>query len=87
MSSYGGRGPTINVILWSETAVAAIFGVAKIYTRKFILGTHGLDDLFLLLAWISQFKVDMIWVRWIAEDRNPRTRLVYHEENLYSKRH
>lgn len=50
---YGGRGPTINGVLWAETVVAAFFVFAKIYTRRFILRTHGWDDLFLFLAWVS----------------------------------
>lgn len=52
MSSYGGRGPTINGVLWTETLLAAVFVGARVYTRRFIQRTQGWDDLFLLLAWV-----------------------------------
>ncbi|CAM1511889.1 Fc.00g094020.m01.CDS01 [Cosmosporella sp. VM-42] len=52
MGSYGGRGPTVNAILWVETVIATAFVVLRIYTRKVILRSLGLDDLFLLITLI-----------------------------------
>ncbi|KLU90385.1 hypothetical protein MAPG_09347 [Magnaporthiopsis poae ATCC 64411] len=51
-SVYGGRGPTVNGILWTETALAAIFALLRIYTRKAILHSLGLDDMFLFLTFL-----------------------------------
>ncbi|KAF4960745.1 hypothetical protein FSARC_10374 [Fusarium sarcochroum] len=50
MSSYGGRGPTINAILWTESAIAIIFVALRVYTRKVILRSFGLDDFFLIIT-------------------------------------
>lgn len=41
MSSYGGRGPTVNAVLWAETAVAVVIVGMRIYTRKVILNSLG----------------------------------------------
>ncbi|KPM36172.1 hypothetical protein AK830_g10396 [Neonectria ditissima] len=50
MGSYGGRGPTVNAALWTETVVAAIFVVLRVYTRKVILRSFGWDDFFLVVT-------------------------------------
>ncbi|KAL8383413.1 hypothetical protein RB595_006932 [Gaeumannomyces hyphopodioides] len=47
---YRGRGPT--VILWTETSLAAIFVGFRIYTRKAILHSLGLDGLFLIVTFL-----------------------------------
>ncbi|KAI6785266.1 uncharacterized protein J7T54_006908 [Emericellopsis cladophorae] len=48
--SYGGRGPTLNAVLWTETVVATMFVFARCYTRLFILHSAGWDDFFLVLT-------------------------------------
>lgn len=75
MSSYGGRGPTINGVLWSETALAAVFVFARLYTRKFILRTQGLDDLFLILAWVSGLDLGDLG---LVSSRSPSFELFIH---------
>lgn len=50
MSSYGGRGPTVNAALWTETAIAAVFVFARVYTRVFILRSAGWDDALLIIT-------------------------------------
>uniref|UniRef100_A0A8H7NEJ2 Rhodopsin domain-containing protein n=1 Tax=Bionectria ochroleuca TaxID=29856 RepID=A0A8H7NEJ2_BIOOC len=48
--AYGGNGPMINAVLWTETAIAATFVLARCYTRRFILHSLGLDDYFLIIS-------------------------------------
>ncbi|KAK7421449.1 hypothetical protein QQX98_002147 [Neonectria punicea] len=50
MGSYGGRGPTVNAALWTETVVASIFVLLRVYTRKVILRSFGWDDFFLVIT-------------------------------------
>ncbi|KAI5459432.1 hypothetical protein BGZ63DRAFT_361102 [Mariannaea sp. PMI_226] len=52
MSSYGGRGPTVNAVLWTETVLAGIFVLLRVYTRKVVLSSFGWDDFFLIITWI-----------------------------------
>ena len=52
MSSYGGRGPTVNAALWTETALALILVMMRIYTRVKILRSFGWDDGLLILTWV-----------------------------------
>jgi hypothetical protein len=39
-----GRGPTILIAMWTTTSIAALFVVARLYTRIKILRSVGLDD-------------------------------------------
>ncbi|SPO06361.1 related to integral membrane protein pth11 [Cephalotrichum gorgonifer] len=50
MSSYGGRGPTVNAALWTEAVIAALFIFARMYTRIFILHSAGWDDFLLCVT-------------------------------------
>jgi hypothetical protein len=53
MSSYGGKGRTLNAVLWTETAIGALFVLMRIYTRKFILRSAGWDDAFLFITLVG----------------------------------
>jgi hypothetical protein len=53
MGSYGGRGPTVNAVLWTEVVVASFFVFSRIYARKIILQSFGLDDFFLIGTLVS----------------------------------
>ncbi|MCJ1306214.1 hypothetical protein MMC08_009032 [Hypocenomyce scalaris] len=44
------RGPTVNAVTWSLTAVATFFVVVRMYGRYFITRNPGRDDLFAMLG-------------------------------------
>ena len=47
------RGPTVNAVTWSLTAVATFFVVVRMYGRYFITRNPGRDDLFAMLGLVS----------------------------------
>ncbi|CAI7624748.1 unnamed protein product [Penicillium glandicola] len=50
MGVYGGLGPMTNAVLWVEVVVFAFFVGLRLYTRKYILNSVGLDDYLVLIA-------------------------------------
>ncbi|KAI0004696.1 hypothetical protein F4779DRAFT_599511 [Xylariaceae sp. FL0662B] len=52
MSSYGGKGPMVNGVLWMQVALAAVFVGLRLYTRTIILNNIGWDDYFTVLSLI-----------------------------------
>ncbi|KAB8260898.1 hypothetical protein BDV32DRAFT_43353 [Aspergillus pseudonomiae] len=52
MSAYGGLGPMTNAVLWVEVVIFAVFVGLRLYTRKHILNSIGLDDYMVVLALI-----------------------------------
>ncbi|OQE38459.1 hypothetical protein PENCOP_c008G06352 [Penicillium coprophilum] len=50
MGVYGGLGPMTNAVLWVEVVVFALFVGLRLYTRKYILNSVGLDDYLVLVA-------------------------------------
>lgn len=42
-----------NAVLWVEVVVFAIFVALRLYTRRFILNTVGLDDHLVLIALVG----------------------------------
>ncbi|KAJ5519625.1 hypothetical protein N7463_000078 [Penicillium fimorum] len=50
MGVYGGLGPMTNAVLWVEVVVFALFVGLRLYTRKYILNSVGLDDYLVLIA-------------------------------------
>lgn len=55
MGLLGGLGPMVNGVMWMQTALAFIFVVARIYTRRFIIRSLGWDDILIvvsLVRWI-----------------------------------
>ncbi|KAF4988167.1 hypothetical protein FDECE_15164 [Fusarium decemcellulare] len=52
MGSYGGRGHMLNAVLWTETVIATLFVVLRVYTRKVVLRSFGWDDFFLIITLI-----------------------------------
>lgn len=50
MGVYGGLGPMTNAVLWVEAVVFAVFVGLRLYTRKHILNSVGLDDYLALIA-------------------------------------
>ncbi|KAJ5280940.1 hypothetical protein N7478_006312 [Penicillium angulare] len=50
MSVYGGKGPMTNAVLWVEVVVFTFFVGLRIYTRKKILNSVGLDDYLVVFA-------------------------------------
>ncbi|KAF4769675.1 hypothetical protein N7455_006140 [Penicillium solitum] len=50
MGVYGGLGPMTNAVLWVEAVVFAAFVGLRLYTRKHILNSVGLDDYLALIA-------------------------------------
>lgn len=53
MAVFGGKGPMIIAVLWTETAIATLFVVARCYTRRVILRSLGLDDALLIITLVS----------------------------------
>jgi hypothetical protein len=53
MGSYGGLGPTVNAVLWTETVLGFFFTVARVYTRKKIQRSFGWDDAMLVATCVS----------------------------------
>ncbi|KGO58471.1 hypothetical protein PEX2_069810 [Penicillium expansum] len=54
MGVYGGLGPMTNAVLWVEAVVFAIFVGLRLYTRKHVLNSVGLDDYLVLTALVLQ---------------------------------
>jgi predicted acyltransferase len=52
MTAYGGRGPVLNAVLWTETVAAFIFVALRVWTRKYVLNSLGWDDLCLVATWV-----------------------------------
>ncbi|KAJ5956626.1 hypothetical protein N7501_010905 [Penicillium viridicatum] len=50
MGVYGGLGPMTNAVLWVEAVVFTVFVGLRLYTRKHILNSVGLDDYLVLIA-------------------------------------
>jgi hypothetical protein len=50
MGVYGGLGPMTNAVHWVEVVVFAVFVGLRLYTRKYILNSVGLDDYLVLIA-------------------------------------
>ncbi|KAJ5975539.1 hypothetical protein N7481_009246 [Penicillium waksmanii] len=50
MSYYGGLGPMVNGVLWTEALLFALFVTLRLYTRKQILNAVGADDYICILA-------------------------------------
>lgn len=50
MGVYGGLGPMTNAVLWVEAVIFAVFAGLRLYTRKHILNSVGLDDYLVLIA-------------------------------------
>ncbi|KAM0329631.1 hypothetical protein ACHAPQ_006700 [Fusarium lateritium] len=53
-SHYGGLGPMLNIVLWVQVVVFAVFVGLRLYTRSQILHSVGADDYLVLIALIFQ---------------------------------
>ncbi|KAH7246527.1 hypothetical protein BKA59DRAFT_478115 [Fusarium tricinctum] len=53
-SHYGGLGPMLNIVLWIQVVVFAIFVGLRLYTRSQILHSVGADDYLVLIALVFQ---------------------------------
>lgn len=51
--AYGGKGPMTNAVLWVEVVVFGFFVALRLYTRKVILNTVGVDDFLVMIAFVS----------------------------------
>ena len=51
-SPYGGRGPLVVGVMWTETTIAIVFVFLRIYTRYIYRKPYGLDDLLTIIAWV-----------------------------------
>ena len=47
------KGPLINRITWTETALASTAVIVRLYTRIFVIHSVGLDDWVMLFALVS----------------------------------
>lgn len=56
MGVYGGLGPMTNAVLWVEVVIFALFVGLRLYTRKQILNSVGLDDYLVCFALVSERK-------------------------------
>jgi hypothetical protein len=54
MSYYGGLGPMVNGVLWTEAVLFALFVTLRLYTRKQILNAVGADDYICILALVRR---------------------------------
>lgn len=54
MGVYGGLGPMTNAVLWVEVVIFALFVGLRLYTRKQILNSVGLDDYLVCFALVSE---------------------------------
>ncbi|KAF9891586.1 hypothetical protein FE257_003597 [Aspergillus nanangensis] len=50
MSAYGGLGPMTNAIHWVMVVIFTVFVGLRLYTRKYILNSIGVDDYLVILA-------------------------------------
>lgn len=70
MSYYGGLGPMVNGVLWTEAVLFALFVTLRLYTRKQILNAVGADDFICILALVrteSQLSI------WSPQTNSPRS--------------
>ena len=51
--SIGGYGPTIIAVMWTETAIALVFVLLRLWTRLRINYATGWDDYLLVITWVS----------------------------------
>lgn len=54
MGVYGGLGPMTNAVLWIEAVIFAFFVGVRLYTRKQILNSVGLDDYLVCFALVGK---------------------------------
>lgn len=54
MGVYGGLGPMTNAVLWLEAIVFSFFVGLRLYTRKQILNSIGIDDYLVCFALVSK---------------------------------
>ncbi|KAJ5730044.1 uncharacterized protein N7483_004552 [Penicillium malachiteum] len=50
MGVYGGLGPMTNAVLWVEVVIFTLFVVLRLYTRKKLLNSVGIDDYLVCFA-------------------------------------
>ncbi|KAF4340157.1 hypothetical protein FBEOM_5854 [Fusarium beomiforme] len=53
-SYYGGLGPMLNIVLWIQVVVFAVFVGLRLYTRSQILHSVGADDYLVVIALVLQ---------------------------------
>ncbi|KIL85316.1 hypothetical protein FAVG1_11271 [Fusarium avenaceum] len=53
-SHYGGLGPMLNIVLWIQVIIFAVFVGLRLYTRSQILHSVGADDYLVLIALVFQ---------------------------------
>lgn len=53
MAGIGGKGGTVVGVIWFENVLTYILVAARIYTRRYIRGSVGWDDLCLVITSVS----------------------------------
>lgn len=70
MSYYGGLGPMVNGVLWTEALLFALFVTLRLYTRKQILNAVGADDYLCILALV---RTESQLPRWSPQANSSRS--------------
>lgn len=66
--AYEDRGQAVMAIYWTETAIALVFVLARLYART-TLRSLGTDDLFMLISLVSLRRT---WTSLCKSDRSCR---------------
>lgn len=51
-AGMGGKGPMMVAILWAENFLSLVIISMRLYTRKFVKGKLGWDDICLIITWV-----------------------------------
>jgi len=60
MGVYGGLGPMTNAVLWIEAVIFSFFVGLRLYTRKQILNSVGLDDYLVCFALVGERRPELL---------------------------
>lgn len=53
-SGIGGKGGMVVGVIWAENALSLGLILLRMYTRRFVKGRLGWDDLCLVITWVRQ---------------------------------
>lgn len=53
MAGIGGKGGTVVGVIWFENVLTYVLVAARVYTRRYIRGSVGWDDLCLVITSVS----------------------------------
>lgn len=52
----GGKGGMVIGVIWAENLLSFVLIALRVYTRKFIKGKVGWDDICLIITWVCAFR-------------------------------